>query len=105
VAENKEEKGQEDGGEAKKGKLLPILLGVILVVGAAVGTVAFVMPAGEPGKVEVPAWGEPIVYATLGPCPGPNGRDVGWELSHSSSRSGLGRAFSTSRRSSRTKCE
>ena len=49
MAENQEDKAPESGEEKKGGKMLPILLGVILVVGAAVGTVAFVLPpSGEP---------------------------------------------------------
>ncbi len=45
---DKAEKKTEDSAEGKKkGKLIPILLGIFLVVGAAIGTVAVVLPPSE----------------------------------------------------------
>lgn len=53
MSENQEEKPQE-AAEEKKSKLLPILFGVLLVVGAAVGTVAFVLPPKEAEQAPPP---------------------------------------------------
>lgn len=51
-----EEKEKAEGAEApaKKSKMVPILLGVVLVVGAAIGTVAFVLPKKQE-VVKVPS--------------------------------------------------
>ncbi|PIE24714.1 MAG: hypothetical protein CSA62_02460 [Planctomycetota bacterium] len=54
MAENQEDKAAEGGEEKKGGKMLPILLGVILVVGAAIGTVAFVLPGEKEPEQIVP---------------------------------------------------